>query len=126
VETQEITVTPVDFVTAGKAMRDAGLAAPLACDTPESIAYGGDCFEMVNPDGKTTFVLRRKDDILWIDGAGSVQGEHQVHHGLHLAKEIGQQCGCKEVAFETARRGLVRQAARHGFEVVGFILKAKI
>lgn len=107
-------------------MRQAGLQAPLACDTPERIARGGACFEMVNPSGKTTFVLRQRDGILWIDGAGSVQGDHQVHHGLNLVKEIAIQCGCKEVAFETARRGLVKQAARHGFEVVGFILKAKI
>lgn len=108
------------------ALRDADLRPPLACDSPEQIAAGGECFELTTTRGKSAFVLRRVGPVLWVDGAGRIEGDGQLELGLTLAKEIAAQCGCTEVAFETARTGLVKKGVQHGFEVAGYIMKAKI
>ncbi len=110
----------------GEALRSAGLVAPLPCDTPEQIARHGNCFEMQTEQGRCAFVVRRKDDVLWIDGAGALEGQGFTGPGLELCKEIARQSNCKTLAFETARPGLVRAAQHHGFEVAGYIMKVQI
>lgn len=123
---QEVQVRPAEPEATAQALRQAGVQPPLACDSPEQIAAGGQCFEMQTPDGKSAFVLRRKGPVLWVDGAGVIEGTGQLARGLELAKEIARELGCTEVAFESNRIGLVRAAAMHGYQVAGFIVKAKV
>ncbi len=125
-EAAQIEVSPADPAATAQALRGADLRPPLACDSAEQIAAGGECFQLTTPGAASAFVVRRKGPTLWIDGAGVIHGNGQLHIGLDLAKEIARELGCSEVAFETGRRGLVRAAAVHGFEVAGFIMKAKI
>lgn len=109
-----------------EALRAADLQTPLACDSVEQIAAAGECFELETPSGKSAFVLRRQGPVLWVDGAGRIEGAGQIDLGLELAKQIAARCGCTEVAFETTRPGLVKRGIQHGFEVAGYIMKAKI
>ncbi len=122
----QVQVTPADPWATGAAMRQAGLEAPLPCDTPEQIAANGECFELQTESGRCAFVLRRRGEVLWIDGAGALTGQGFTQRGLELCKEIARQAGCSMLAFETNRRGLVRMSARQGFEVAGFVMKVKI
>jgi hypothetical protein len=98
----------------------------VECDTPEKIAANGQCFELQTEQGRCAFVVRKRGEVLWIDGAGALTGQGFTERGLELAKEIARQAGCTAVAFETNRRGLVRQASGQGFDLVGYVMKAKI
>ena len=122
----QIRVNPAAPGATAHALAASGLQAPLACDTVERIVNGGQCFELETSQGKSAFVLRRDGPVLWVDGAGRIDGAGQLEIGLHLAREIAAKCGCSEVAFETARPGLVKMGVQHGFEVAGYIMKAKI
>ncbi len=122
----QVQVKPAQAWATGAALRQAGPNAPLPCDTPEQIAANGECFELQTETGRCAFVLRREGDVLWIDGAGALAGDGFTRRGLELAKEIARQCGCSHVAFETNRRGLVRMSAGQGFEVAGYLMKAKL
>lgn len=121
-----IQVAPADADKTAAALRAAGLRAPLDCDTPEQIAAHGDCFKLTTDQGTCAFVLRRKGSVLWIDGAGAIEGQGFTGPGLELCMEIARQCGCSELAFETSRPGLVRASEAKGFQVAGYIMKAKI
>lgn len=98
----------------------------MGCDTPEKIAANGQCFELQTEHGRCAFVVRKDEHVLWIDGAGALIGEGFTVRGLELCKEIARQAGCNELAFETGRRGLVRLAARQGFDLVGYVMKVKV
>lgn len=111
---------------AAAAMRAAGLRAPLPCDTPEGIAANGQCFELRTERGACVFVLRVKAGVLWIDGAAITEGRGVMDDGFALAAQIARQAGCKKVAFETSRVGLVRKARAHGGRVVGVVMELDI
>lgn len=120
----EIEVSQVMSDRAGQALRAAGLRAPLASDTPEQIAAGGDCFSLRTEGGECVFVLRVEGETLWIDGAGATAGSAgMVAAGLQLADQIAMNAGCQEIAFETNRPGLVRESKKQGYEVVGYIMR---
>lgn len=108
---------------AAQAMRAAGLRAPLPCDDAEQIAAHGQCFELRTESGVGVFVLRRKGDVLWIDGAGRIEGGGLTEPGIALIREVARRLGCRTVAFETARRGLVRRARKLGARVAGVIME---
>lgn len=107
-------------------MRAAGLRAPLECDTPEGIAQHGECFTLRTDTGSGVFVLRRKGAVLWIDGAAATAGGGLTAPGLALIAQVARQTGCKKVAFETARRGLIRKAQRHGARVAGVVMEMDV
>lgn len=123
---ETIQVDPADTEQTAAALRAAGLRAPLDCDTPEQIAQWGQCFKLTTPQGTCAFVLRRKGSVLWIDGAGAIEGQGFTGPGLDLCMEIARQCGSSELAFETSRPGLVRASEAKGFQVAGYIMKAKV
>lgn len=107
-------------------MRAAGLRAPLECDTPEGIAAHGECFELRTPGGVGVFVLRRKGSVLWVDGAAATEGGGLTGPGLALMVQIARQTGCRKVAFETGRRGLVRLAKKQGARVAGVVMEMDV
>lgn len=122
-----VEVREVSAADAAAAMRAAGLRAPLPCDSPESIAAHGKCFELRTGTGVGVFVLRRKGGVMWIDGAGArVRGANLTAEGLDLFDVIAQQAGCTELAFETARPGLVRESKKAGYVVAGYIMKKAV
>lgn len=119
-------VTQVPPAAAVAAMHAAGLRAPLECDTAEGIAAHGECFHLDADTGAGVFVLRRKGDVLWVDGAAQTRPGAVTLTGLALFREIARQTGCKKVAFETARPGLVRVSKKAGYRVAGFIMEADV
>lgn len=124
---ESLEVSQVSPAQAVAAMRAAGLRAPLDCDTPEQIAAHGECFRLDGPQGGCVFVLRKKGHVLWIDGAAADRpGSGLLRDGLRLAREIARQVGAKEIAFETARPGLVRQSKKAGLVIAGYVLKGAV
>jgi hypothetical protein len=107
-------------------MRAAGLRAPLAHHTPETIAANGSCFELRTGEGVGVFVVRQFNGVLWIDGAGSYSGAGLTEAGLALFDALAVQLGCKTIAFETVRPGLVRKSKKAGFEVAGYTMKKAV
>jgi hypothetical protein len=124
---ESLQVRQVTTAQAVQAMHAAGLRASLECDTPETIAAYGECFSLEADCGAAVFVIRRKGDVLWLDGAAQTRpGGQLLETGLHLAEEIARQCGAKEIAFETARPGLVRQSKKAGYTVAGYVMKRAV
>jgi hypothetical protein len=123
---ETLAVRQVTPEQAAAAMRAAGLRAPVDCDTAEAIAAHGECFELEAEDGGGVFVVRRKGDVLWIDGAAATRPGNVTETGLALFMEIARQCGANEIAFETARPGLVRKSKKAGYRVAGFIMKKAV
>lgn len=112
---------------AARAMRGAGLRAPLDCHTAESIAAHGQCFELRTGTGAGVFVLRREGAVMWVDGAGArVKSSGLSEAGFVLFESIARQVGCSEIAFETTRRGLVKKSKEAGYAVAGYIMKKAV
>lgn len=108
-------------------MQAAGLSAPVNCDTASQIAENGECFELTTSQGACVFVLRVKGSVLWIDGAGATRpGTGITEAGLELAEQIARRAGCDQIAFETARPGLLRKSKKQGFSIAGYIVKKSI
>ena len=108
-------------------MTAAGLRAPMNCDTADAIAAGGQCFTLETDRGACVFVLRVKGSVLWIDGAGATRpGSGITQAGLALAEQIAKRAGCDQIAFETARPGLVRASKKQGFAIAGHIMRREL
>ena len=108
-------------------MTAAGLRAPVDCDTVGQIAHGGDCFLMTTGAGECVAVIRRKGSVLWLDGVAATRpGQGVIEAGFQLAEQIAKRTGCTQIAFETQRRGLVRESKKTGFAVAGYIMKKAI
>lgn len=113
--------------TAAAAMRAAGLRAAMPWDTPEAIAARGQAFLLPTDTGPLVFVTHGAAGVLYIDAAAAPQGgQGMTAQGLQLAEEVARGGGFGEVAFQTVRRGLVRQAEKHGYVVAGYIMKKAI
>lgn len=122
-----VLVQEVSQADAAQVMRGAGLRAPLDCDTPETIAAYGECFELRTEGAVGVFVLRREGSVLWIDGAGArVHSRGLTEAGLTAFERIARGQGCTEIAFETTRRGLVKKSEAAGYSVAGYIMKKAV
>lgn len=94
------------------------VAARIPVGVPTSahwLTEGGACMELRTDDGSMVFVVRREGDALWVDAAAATSGARNLAAGLPLADEIARQLGCRRVAFDTLRPGLVRRARRAGY-----------
>lgn len=91
----------------------------------QQLAENGQCFEVMGPGGiHAAYVLKIGSGVAWINAA---KGAGPVDLCGLLDMLICEQAkGLNAVAFQTARPGLVRQAKRHGFEVVGWIMKKAV
>jgi len=63
-------------------------------------------------------------DELWVDIAVGRAPEDLV--ALMAAHLDSQGAGFRSIGFQTARRGLVRKIARHGYEIEAYILRKKL
>lgn len=95
---------------------------PRGLATPETIAARGAAFELQTGNGSGVFVLERKGDQVWVHGASGQAAEDLTAIGLKLIEQGAQLAGARQVAFSTARRGLVRKAERAGYRVTGWII----
>ena len=89
-------------------------AAALAAMTER-----GQCFALGGA-ADAVYVVNVRNGVCWVDAfAGRGPDLVRVLAGL-----LDQQAaGCRSVAFQTARRGLVRQVQRHGYRITGWILE---
>lgn len=100
---------------------------PRACTGQadiEAMAQRGQCFAATAPDAQAVYVVHVLNGTAWIaaaKGAGPVDWT-----ALLLPIVEAQAKGCAQIAFQTARPGLVRRARRQGYEVGGWILRKKL
>lgn len=90
--------------------------------THEAVASAVDAgvpFDVQLPAGRLLMVLQLRGPQLWIQGAvGNGPGD-LTQDGLQFVEATARQAGCTSVAFQTARRGLVRKATRMGYRAEG-------
>lgn len=120
-----LALKPIEPDHAARVMRGAGLVDPAGIATPETIAAKGHAFELTTAGGTGVFVVEKRGNQLWVHGAGATGATHLTADGLGVIEAIAKQAGCDRVAFQTARRGLVRLAAKQGYRVTGFILEKR-
>ena len=86
---------------------------------------GGECFAATSDaGGQAVYVVRVVNGVAWID---AMKGDGPTDHIKTLLPVIEAQAkGLHRVAFQTARRGLVRKAQRQGYTVAGWILSKGI
>lgn len=119
-------VAEVSRERAVQAFTETPVPDPRGTSTPESMTAVGVPFELKTSTGGGIFVLERQGrqgEVLWVTAAAGHAADDLTEIGLALIEETGRQCGCSEVAFQTARRGLVRKAESAGYQVAGWILK---
>lgn len=119
-------LTPLTEAEAVEALRLHQVPDPTGQSTPESLAAGGHAFAGKAGGGEGLFVVKKNGRQLWIKAATGQSADDLTELGLGLVEEIARQLDCDEVAFQTARRGLVHKAEPLGFEVAGWIMKKKV
>jgi hypothetical protein len=89
-----------------------------------AMAERGQCFTVGDLQDAAVYVVRISNGIAWISAC---MGSGPTPWARVLLPVIEQQAdGCSAVAFQTARRGLVRQAQAQGYEITGWIMKKKL
>jgi hypothetical protein len=119
-------LTPLDQAQAQAAFTVTPVPDPSGMSTPESLAAAGQAFELSAAGGSGVFVVTKKGTRLWIEAAAGAAADDLTAMGLELIEEMAQRAECIEVAFQTARPGLVRKANQRGYQVAGWILKKAV
>lgn len=94
-------------------------AADIAAMTKHGL-----CFAATAPGSQAVYVIKVLNGTAWVDAC---KGFGPIDWAATLLPVIeAQAAGCSAVAFQTARRGLVRKAKTQGYQVAGYILKKAI
>lgn len=121
-----LAVQEVTTAAAGQALARAGVVDPRGVNTPEAIAAGGQCLRLVTDHGECVMVVRVDAGTFWVDGAASDESKGLAPLLGQLAIEAAKRAGCRRVAFETARPGLVRLARRRGWKFAAFVMEHEV
>lgn len=85
------------------------------------MTQAGQCFAATADHAQAVYVVQVKNGVAWISAA---KGTGPIDWSAVLLPTIeAQSAGAASVAFQTARRGLVRKAQKQGYEVTGWIMK---
>ena len=84
--------------------------------TPEQAAQRGDCYQLTTPGGRLVYSAAPMGDVYWVHAAAGT-GQGLTARGLAAIEYQAQQFGCRRVGFATIRMGLLRRAARLGYQI---------
>lgn len=125
-EEKRLTVREIAAAEAAAALGGLHLLDPAGVMTPESVeqlARRGRCFK-IEGTSQAVYVLRMRGDVVWVDAAMG-QGKDDVTALLDEAI-TGQSGGCRAIAMQTARPGLVKKLKRHGWKVTGWVMRKEM
>lgn len=111
---------PVSAEDAAQAFQAAGCTDPEGKATPQSMAHAGRCLRVKAPAGELVLSIGPEGDALWVYGAAG-KGAGMTYTGLQALEYIARAAGLRAVAFQTMRRGLIRQAKAKGYEIAGAV-----
>lgn len=117
---------PLSEADAAQAVSKAALYDPRGTSTPESLAAVGPAFALHTTDGVGAFVVKKNGIQLWVEAAVGQSPDDLTDMGMSIIEEMARKADCTEVAFQTARTGLVKKATQNGYRVTGWILKKDI
>lgn len=109
----EVAVSALSTAQAGAALAAAGVVDPRGVNSPHAIARAGRCFHVQTDQGAAVLVLRVQAGVLWVDGAA---GRGVIPALRELVPAIARRAGCARARFESTRPGLLRLAARCGWQ----------
>lgn len=119
-------LSPISEAEAEQILREHQVPDPCGRATPESMAKAGQAFKGEAEGGSGMFIVSKNGHQLWIEAATGRAADDLTRMGLELIEEMARQAGCTEVAFQTARPGLVLKSSEAGFEIAGWIMKKKV
>ncbi|MBB1073640.1 hypothetical protein HUU62_04355 [Rhodoferax sp. 4810] len=123
-EKNKVVLSRLDSATAAALLAGMAHLDPAGTTTEAdtaAMAATGQCFAATTDTSQAAYVITVKNGVAWVDAC---KGQGAVPWSCLLLPVIeAQAAGCRAVAFQTARRGLVRQAQRQGYTVTGWILK---
>lgn len=124
---KEIHLSRVDASTAAAILAGCHTLDPAGLTSAQDIAAmteRGHCFAATAPDSQAVYVIKVLNGTAWVDAC---KGFGPLDWSQTLLPIIEAQAkGCAAVAFQTKRRGLVRQAQKQGYQVAGYIMKKAI
>jgi hypothetical protein len=91
----------------------------------EKIIQEGQCFKVMR-GGEIigAYVLKVQGNEVWVSAAIGRDKDDLTAAMLSMIDFNAQQFG--SIGFKTKRRGLVRKAQRHGYEIAGYIMRKKL
>src|SRR5205814_5161465 len=112
-EAQGLTLAPIDAARAARAIAGIERLDPTGmgdASEVEAVTRNGRCFELSGAAANAVYVVHVRNGVAWVD---ALQGSGHVDVSVLVAGLLEQQAaGLDAIAFQTARRGLVRKAPR--------------
>lgn len=84
--------------------------------TPEQAARRGNCYQLNTAAGRLVYSAAPMGDVYWVHAAAGT-GQGMTARGLAAIEYQARQLGCRRVGFSTVRMGLLRRAARLGYQI---------
>ena len=111
-------LTPITAAQAARAYAACVGLDPEGLATPESAASSGASFRLRTQSGEVFYTINTAGECCWISAAAGC-GAGMTAAGLEAIERQARESGCKSVAFQTMRRGLVRRARAIGYGITG-------
>lgn len=88
------------------------------------LAREGQCYLASTEAGQCVYVVKVQNGVAWVD---AIKGHGPVNWSLVMPPVIEAQAkGLRAVAFQTGRRGLVRQLQGQGYRVTGWVMRKEL
>lgn len=100
---------------------------PVGYYTVQQAVQGAICWQLQGERGQIVFSLRELPGVTWIDAAAGDTEVAMLPELLACIEDMARKDYMTEmVAFQTVRPGLVKAAAKLGYEVKGWILGKRV
>lgn len=97
---------------------------PAGLEDADSAVVGCQSFRLDGSAGHAVFTLDGlRSGTVWIRAAAGEGPGDMTAQTLQAIEAMAAQVQARRLGFQTARPGLVRKAARHGYRVTGWILQ---
>lgn len=114
-----VRLAPTDAARALDGLHALDPSGVMRPEDVQAMCARGHCIAIEVDGDRSVIVIRRRGKVLWVD---ALAGRRALDAAEDITQRIGRALGCTAIAWQTARRGLMREGQRRGYAVSGFIL----
>ena len=120
---ETLTLTQISASSAVQALQGARLDDPARTADLGDLCASGQCFELVGDGVRAVYEVQLQRGTAWVSALAGSGKTPLIDAVMSLVDVQARDAGAQQIAFQTARPGLMKKAVKHGYSITGWILR---